>query len=143
MARCYFFYYDFVFNFPTTERPKMKDSISAFLEIIGYIIGIITFVAGVCWMLIRGKVNQDIHKIWTERMTAYEDDKEEGRELRRQSILVEITSIKEALNKHESNAKEDREKMIDALDEIKDELVNTSKLQMNHEGRILHLERNK
>ena len=121
----------------------MKDSISAFLEIIGYIIGIITFVAGVCWMLIRGKVNQDIHKIWTERMTAYEDDKEEGRELRRQSILVEITSIKEALNKHESNAKEDREKMIDALDEIKDELVNTSKLQMNHEGRILHLERNK
>lgn len=121
----------------------MKDHISAFLEIIAYIIGVITFVAGICWMIIRGKINQDIHKIWTDRMSAYEDDKEEGRELRRQSILSEITSIKDSLNKHESNAKEDREKMIETLDEIKDELVNTSKLQVNHEGRLLSLERDK
>lgn len=121
----------------------MKDSISAFLEIIGYIIGIITFIAGICWMLIRGKVNQDIHKIWTERMKAYEDDKEEGREAKRQVILTEITSIKESLNKHELNAKEDREKMINSLDEIKREIASISKLQINHEGRILSLERDK
>lgn len=121
----------------------MKDSVSAFLEIIGYIIGIITFVATVSWMIIRGKVNQSIHAIWSERMKAYEDDKEEGRELRRQSILTEISSIKESLNKHESNAKEDRNKMLEALESIREELVNNSKLQVNHEGRILNLEKSK
>lgn len=121
----------------------MKDSVSAFLEIIGYIIGIITFVATVSWMIIRGKVNQSIHTIWSERMRAYEDDKEEGRELRRQSILTEISSIKEALNKHELNAKEDRKEMMDTLDSIKNELVNNSKLQVIHEGRILNLEKSK
>jgi hypothetical protein len=125
------------------ERGKMKDSVSAFLEIIGYIIGIITFVATVSWMIIRGKVNQSIHAIWSERMKAYEDDKEEGRELRRQSILTEISSIKESLNKHESNAKEDRNKMLETLESIREELVNSSKLQVNHEGRILNLEKSK
>ncbi len=121
----------------------MKDSVNAFLEIIGYIIGIVTFIAGICWMIIRGKVREDIHKIWSERMTSYEDDKEEGRELRRQSILTEISSIKESLNRHESNTKEDRARMIEALDEIKDELVNNSRLQNNHESRLLTLEKKK
>lgn len=121
----------------------MKDSLSAFLEIIGYIIGLITFVSGVAWMIIRGKVREDIHKIWSERMADYDDKKEEGREDRRQSILKEISSIKESLKSHEENAKQDREKMIETLDEIKDELVNTSKLQVSHEHRILTLERKK
>lgn len=121
----------------------MKDSLSAFLEIIGYIIGLITFVAGVAWMIIRGKVREDIHKIWSERMADYDDKKEEGREDRRQSILKEISSIKESLKAHEENAKEDREKMIEVLDKIKNELIKTSNLQVIHESRLLSLERKK
>ncbi len=141
MARRCPFVRDIISNLFATEMSKMKDSVSAFLEIISYVIGIIVFVSGVCWMIIRGKVREDIHKIWSDRMTAYEDDKEEEKELRRQLILIEITAIKVSLANHEANAKIDRDEMIKLLDSIKLELINNSKSQINHESRLISLEK--
>lgn len=121
----------------------MKNSLDAFLEMIGYIIGLITFVSGICWMLIRGKLKEDIHSIWSSRMREYEDSKEEGREERRQSILKEITLIGNSLKAHEESTKEERKELVGVLNEIKLELNNNSKLQTIQEIRILNLEKGK
>lgn len=121
----------------------MKDSLNSFLEMMGYIIGVVVFISGICWALIRGKIVQDVHKIWTDRMKDYEDAKEEGREQRRIWILEKIEDINVIIKEKESEGKSDRLEIISILKEIKIELNNSSKIQTMHEMRLNSLEKNK
>lgn len=111
--------------------------------IIGLIIGLVSFIATIAWMIIRGKVREDIHSIWTNRMKEYDDKKESEREFRRQSYLNDIASIRETIKSDKEDRKEDREESIDLLKNINNKLSQISDMQIRQEVRIDAIEKKK
>lgn len=108
--------------------------------ILGIIVTFVTFCATISWMIIRGKIREEIHSIWTTRMKEYDDSKEEGREARRQALLNNLGAIKETIKEDKEERKESREETLQLLKSISDKLGAISDLQIEHDVKINNLE---